>query len=138
MSITNLELVRDALSLINVLGIGESAEPEQSEHALRKLNQLMEDWKEDGVDLQYHPQSMDDLAAECPIPADTELAVTHYLAIAIAPHYGKPLGPGLLSLADKYYGRLTRVAVTEQMKPASMSHLARGEGDWYDFDITTG
>lgn len=134
MTIANVDLVRDALSLINVIGIGEAAEPEQSEHALRKLNQILEDWKEDGVDLQFYPQTMDDLASNCPIPPDAELAVTHYLAIAVAPHYGKPVSRELLALADRYYSRLTRVAVSEKLEPVDMSHMSRGEGqDVYPF-----
>ena len=137
MSITNLQLVRDALSLINVIGVGESVEPEQSEHALSKLNQILDDWKADGVDLQFYPQTMDDLASDCPIPSDSELAVTHYLAIAVAPHYGKQISPALISLAGKYYSRLVRVAMVEQQKPISMSHMPRGEGSWIVSKILT-
>ncbi len=138
MSITNVQLVRDALSLINVIGVGEAAEPEQSEHALLKLNQILDDWKADGVDLQFYPQTMDDLASNCPIPSDSELAVTHYLAIAVAPHYGKPISPALMALAGKYYGRLVRVAMVEKQQPISMSQMPRGEGDWPVTNILTG
>ena len=129
MSITNAELIRDALTLINVLGVGEAAEPEHTEHAIRKLNSLLADWEADGVNLQYYPQTMDDLGAECPIPDDSILAVTYYLAFALAPNYGKQVSQEMTSLGATYYGRLTRDSVKSKMKPATLENLPVGEGE---------
>lgn len=138
MSITNAELIRDALTLINVLGVGEAAEPEHSEHAIRKLNALLADWEADGVNLQYYPQTMDELGAECPIPADAELAVTYYLAFALAPNYGKQVSQEMTSLASSYYSRLTRESVLAKMKPSNTSGLPVGEGQSATWNIYDG
>jgi hypothetical protein len=128
MSISNADVIRDALTLINVLGVGEAAEPEHSEFALRKLNALLADWEADGVNLQYYPQTMDDLGADCPITDDSVLAVTYYLAFALAPSYGKQVDPKMLALGAQYYGRLTRESVKAQMQPVDLSNLPVGEG----------
>lgn len=128
MSITNAELIRDALTLINVLGVGEAAEPEHSEFALRKLNSLLADWEADGVNLQYYPQTMDELGAQCPIPDDAELAVTYYLAFALAPSYGKDVDQKMVVLGAQYYGRLTRDSVLAKMQPVAIDNAPVGEG----------
>jgi hypothetical protein len=136
--ITNAELIRDALSLINVLGVGEAAEPEHSELALRKQNALLADWEADGVNLQYYPQTMDDLGAVCPIPDDAVLAVTYYLAFALAPHYGKPVSQEMTTLGGSYYSRLTRDSVLSKMQVADMSNLPVGEGQRSGSSILNG
>jgi P22 tail accessory factor len=136
--ITNAELIRDALILINVLGIGEAAEPEHSEHALRALNALLADWEADGVNLQFYPQTMDELGAQCPIPDDAELAVKYYLAFALAPGYGKQVDPKMLALGAQYYGRLTRESVISKMQPASLTNLPIGEGQRIVTNIVDG
>lgn len=130
MSTTTVELIRDSLTLINVLGVGDAAEPEHSEFALRKLNALLADWEADGVNLQYYPQTMDEIGATCPIPDDAILAVTYYLAFALAPSYGKEVDPKMLALGAQYYGRLTRDSVKAQMQPADMSSMPVGEGQF--------
>ncbi len=136
MAITNVQLIRDALSLINVLGVGEAAEAEQSEHALRQLNQIMEFWRTDGVDLQYYAQTVDDLGSDCPLPPDAELAVTHFLAIACAPHYGRQVSPALAALAELYYKTLTRVSEVERMQVVK-NIVPRGEADQENGGIST-
>lgn len=138
MSTSNAELIRDALTLINVLGVGEAAEPEHSEFALRKLNALLADWEADGVNLQYYPQTMDELGADCPITDDSVLAVTYYLAFALAPSYGKQVDPKMLALGSQYYGRLTRDSVKAQMQPSDLSNLPVGEGYCRRGSITDG
>lgn len=137
MSITNAELIRDALTLINVLGVGEAAEPEHSEFALRKQNALLADWEADGVNLQYYPQTMDELGAQCPIPEDSILAVTYYLAFALAPSYGKEVDPKMLALGAQYYSRLTRESVAARMQP-SVPSVPVGEGQRIIGDILNG
>lgn len=138
MSISNALLIRDALTLINVLGVGEAAEPEQAEHAIRKLNALLADWEADGVNLQYYPQTMDELGSDCPIPDDAELAVTYYLAFALAPNYGKVVSQEMSALGASYYGRLTRQSVVAKMQPVDMSDMPVGEGQSVRGDILNG
>jgi hypothetical protein len=139
MSTTNAELIRDALTLINVLGVGEAAEPEHAEFALRKLNALLADWEANGVNLQFYPQTMDELGAQCPITDDSILAVTYYLAFALAPSYGKQVDPKMVALGGQYYARLTRDSVLAKMRPAELDNLPVGEGQSYaGFNIYEG
>lgn len=49
--ITNADLLRNSLTLINVYGVGESIEPEHSSHALNKLNAVMSDWEATGIEI---------------------------------------------------------------------------------------
>jgi hypothetical protein len=126
------------LTLINVVGVGEPVEPEHSEFALRKLNALLADWEADGVNLQYYPQTMDELGAQCPIPDDAVLAVTYYLAFALAPSYGKQVDPKMLALGAQYYARLTRESVLAKMQPASLTNLPVGEGQFSTGSILDG
>lgn len=126
--ITNADLLRNSLTLINVYGVGESIEPEHSSHALNKLNAVMSDWEATGIDLNYCPQTMDELGSICPIPDEAELAVTYYLAFALAPHYGKQVNPAMVQLGSSYYARLLRNAVADVMTPARTDNLPRGTG----------
>jgi hypothetical protein len=135
---TNAELIRDALSLINVLGVGEAAEPEHSELAVRKLNALLSDWEADGVNLQFYPQTMDDLGGNCPVPDDAILAVTYYLAFALAPHYGKVVSQEMSTLGAGYYARLVREGVVSRMKPVDLSNVPVGEGQFRRGNILNG
>ena len=138
MSITNAELIRDALSLINVLGVSEAAEPEHSELAVRKLNALLSDWEADGVNLQFYPQTMDELGAACPLPDDAVLAVTYYLAFALAPHYGKVVSQEMSALGAGYYARLIREGVVSRMKPMDTANMPVGEGQFSRGNIFNG
>lgn len=137
MSITNVKLIRNALSLIKVLRVGEAAEAEHSEMGMDKLNALLADWEADGVNLQYFPQTIDDLGNDCPIPNDAELAVTYYLAFALAPHYGKQIDPAMVTLGEKYYARLTRDAVSEKLIEVRVARPASEAGSG-SYDITHG
>lgn len=127
MPISNVDLIRDSLSLIKVLRVGASAEIEHSALGLRKLNALLAEWEANGVNLQYYSQTIDQLGNTCPIPDDAQLAVTYYLGFALAPHYGKEIDPAMMALGQKYYDRLTRESVNEKLKEARLN-LPRGEG----------
>lgn len=122
---TNL-LIQDALGLLGVLQETEVMTAEQGQHGLRALNELMADWQQDGIDLQYYEQTS--LAEDTPIPDHAALAVKYYLAMALAPYYGRPVPPEFLALGSRYYNRLVRDAAVAAMRPADMSHIPRGSG----------
>lgn len=117
-------LIQDALGLLGVLQETEVMSAEQGAHGLRALNELMADWQQDGIDLQYYFQSS--LADDAPIPDHAALAVKYYLAMALAPFYEKRVSPEFIALGSRYYARLVRDAVVSAMRPADMSHMARG------------
>lgn len=131
MAISNADLIRDSLSLINVLGEGRNATAEQSAHALQVLNHLMADWEADGVELDYYPQT--ELSDETPIPDNAVAGVKGFLAAALAPYYGKQLSPEFLATNGKFYARLVRDSVRDSM-PEMSSKLPYGTGQRYWWD----
>ena len=136
MSISNTQLISDALGLLGVLQETEVMSPEQAQHGLRVLNELMADWEQDGIDLQYFEQSS--LAEEAPIPNHAVMAVKYYLAMALAPFYAKPVPPEFLSIGAEKYARLRRDSVKQYVRPTDLTHLHQGEG-WGEFvDIMNG
>ena len=54
MSITALEMIADALRLVNVIDEVKAPSAEQAVNGLRTLNQLMADWEKDGIRLGWH------------------------------------------------------------------------------------
>lgn len=128
---TNLEIIQDALEAIGVIGETATPSAEQGAHALRKLNQMMEQWEEDGVKLNYFAQT--DTGEECPIPAYAEVGVYSALAMRLAPTYGAEVSAELASMADKGYQTILRKVV--KAPEADMSHMP---GAFHQWNIETG
>jgi hypothetical protein len=126
---TNLQIIEDALRDINVISEIESASPEQGQHGLRKLNQMMEASKEMGVDIGWFSQTL--TTATAPIPDWAELGITAGLSIAMAPKYGASISVEIASIADTFTSMIQRKIISERMKNADMSHMPTGEGDYY-------
>lgn len=132
---TNITLIEDALRDINVLAGSDTASASQGQYGLRKLNQLMEAWKEDDVDIGWFAQSSTTDTA--PIPDWAEIAVTAGLAILLAPKYGATVSGELATIADNSINRIKRKLISEKQKGADMSHLPRGSGIYGSgYDIT--
>jgi len=136
MSITNITLIGDALREINVISETDDPSSEQGAYALRKLNQMMELWKEDGIDLGYYSQSS--TSAACPIPDWSELGVTTSLAVACAPKYGASISIELAAVAKSTYDTILRKSISEKLDNTDMSHLPSGAGHYGSrYDINT-
>jgi hypothetical protein len=123
---TNLEIVQDALEALGIIGETATPSAEQGSHALRKLNQMMEQWEEDGIKLGYFAQT--DTTQDCPIPLYAERGVAASLAIFLAPTYGASVSAELADQADKGFQTILRKAV----KPpeADMSHMPGAFHHW--------
>ncbi len=128
---TNAEIITGALRLLGVLNEVQTASAEQSASALLVLNDIMADWEQDGIDLQYYAQTSS--TAETPIPAHANAAVRYFLAFALAPEYGRQVSQEMYAAGEKFYRRLTRDAVNQVMRE-SVTDLPRGEGASY-YDI---
>lgn len=126
MSITNTQLITDALREIKVLDETESPSAEQGDDGLRKLNQMMELWEEAGIRLEYFEQTA--LSATCPIPAYAETGVTCALAIRLASTYEARVSAELASVAQTAMGVITRKAVSAALPVATMDNRPRAEG----------
>ena len=131
---TNLQFVNDALSLISVLPEGQNASAEQGDIALRTANELVDEWAEDEIAVNWSPQTS--LTDECPLSGIEMTAVKHHLAIRLCPHYGREPNPSLIAIAQGAYGKLQRQQLVRRVEPVSLS-LPREEGLRGGYNIYT-
>lgn len=136
MAITNEVLIRDALGLLGVLTETQNASAEQATHGLRVLNELLAEWEQSGIDLQWFEQ--DTLAEECPLPPNSVSAVKYNLAIALAPYYTREIPSTIGVRAEQYYQTVLRDAVRARLVPADVSSLPMGSGSRGDYDVESG
>lgn len=125
----NLTIIEDALREINVISEIDSASAEQGSFCLRRLNQMMEVWREDGAEIGYFTQST--TTDTIPIPDWAELGVTAALAIAIAPTYSATVSAELVAIAAAASTMITRKSLAERQQGADMRHLPAGSGNFF-------
>lgn len=130
------DLIDDALALLNVIAETEEASPEQCKLCIRKLNAMLAQWELDQIDLQWSAVTMADLSSPAPLEAGAELAVTYYLAFAVAPHFRRTVTPEMLAAGKAFYDSLLRRAMTDQMVEVHVQR-AFGDGQTILTDITT-
>lgn len=137
MSITNAQLINDALRELNVISEVDTASSEQGTYALRKLNQMMEIWRENGIEVGYFAQTT--TTDTCPIPDWAEGAVTLSLALVCAPKYGASISGEMAAAGDQAMTMVQRKAINESLQNTDMSHLPIGAGHIGDgyYDINT-
>ena len=133
---TNLIIIEDALRDINVISEIDSASAEQGSFCLRRLNQMMEVWKEQDIDIGWFAQTS--TADTIPIPDWAELGVTNSLSILCAPNYGASVSLELAAIADVAVGVILRKSLSEKLENADMSHLPIGAGRGVRHNILTG
>lgn len=134
---TNVTIISDSLRLIGVIGETQTAEAEQGTNALRKLNQLMETWAAEGVEVGYFAQTA--TADTCPIPAWAERGVTARLAKALLADYpSAQLSADMLDDEQNGVAVIRRVVHYQNREPLDMSHMGLGEGRSQRGDILNG
>jgi hypothetical protein len=132
---TNILLITDSLREIGVIAETESPSAEQGEHALRAMNQMLEQWEADEIRLEFFAQSS--TTDTCPIPAYAERGVKLMLAIELAPTYGATVSIELATKASEAFGTIRRTAVLLKL-PSVKPDRPRGEGQSYRQRILTG
>ncbi len=132
---TNLTVIEDALGDIGVISEIDSASAEQGSFCLRRLNQMMEVWKEDGVDIGWFAQTS--TTATIPIPDWAEIGVTAALSIAVAPRFGATVSQELIAIADVSAGMILRKSLAENLTGLDMDHLPMGAGNVHRHNIIT-
>ena len=133
MAITNIQVITDALRLINVISEIDTPSAEQGSHALRRLNQMIAQWEVDTVKFGYFAQSS--TTDTCPIPDWAERGVTGQLALDLCPTYGASISAEGAKLADEGWTTILRTAMNLKLRPSDLTHLG---GNSYLYDITTG
>ena len=118
---TNLAIIKASLQMLGVLNEVETPSAEQGQLGLTVLNDLLEDWSGQEIDIGQWPQT--DLAAEFPGAPNTEGAVKANLAIWLAPYYAVGVSPPVVAMASSGFNRLLRDAMVAQLEAADMSHM---------------
>ena len=125
---TVVSIIGDSLREINVISEDEAPSAEQGSFALRRLNQMLEAWTEDDIELGYFKQSA--TTATIPIPEWSELAVIKMLSINLAPNYGASVSAELVNTASDAYGMLLRKSIAEKQRGGNMDTMPQGEGKY--------
>ena len=118
---TNLELITGALRKLNVINEIETPSAEQGAKCLEALNDMMEQWEENDIKLQYFAQSQTSATFPCPAYANT--GVRAALAIRVAVDFGATVSIELAAEYDSGYSTICRKNVIRQLEEASMAHL---------------
>jgi hypothetical protein len=126
---TLLSVIDDALRDINVISEVDTASAEQGKYALRRLNQMMDLWRETkDIDLGYYNQT--DTSGDIPVPDWSLLAVTTGLTMAIAPKYGASVSAELAAVAGTSIGGVQTKLQVEKKKGVDLSYLPVGAGHY--------
>lgn len=131
----NLDFINDALTLINVLPEGQNASPEQGATAMRFANELVDEWADDGLDLNWTPMTA--LTDENTLAGSELTALKYALAINLCPIFGREPPPALVAIAGKSYTTLLRLQIARTLEPVELA-LPRSEGGQGGYDILTG
>lgn len=124
---TILEVIEDSLRDLNIISEVDNASPEQGKYGLRKLNQMMNMWRETkDIDLGYFDQ--DATNGTIPIPDWSLLAVTSGLSIVIASKYGASVSPELAAVANASIGGVQTKLQVEKKRGVDLSYLPVGSG----------
>jgi hypothetical protein len=138
---TIIDLITDALLEIGVINETETPSAEQGQHALRKLNQILETWEETkSIKLGWSEQT--DISATAPLPPYAERGVTLKLAMALAPSYGgaASVSPALIAEFTEEFANIGRKAALKVVTERDTRNMPAGEGDLTRgvFNILTG
>lgn len=123
---TVLELITDALRLLNVIDENESPSAEQGVKGLRTLNQMMAQWARDGIRLGWYPQT--DLQGTAPIETADERGVTFNLAVEYAAFYGIEPAGKVTEIATQTYGALAKAH--QRYFESDVSFLPMGDAQY--------
>lgn len=120
-----IELITNAFRLRNVIDSSQVPDPEQGASAVMLLNQLMEELRVNGTDLQYIPIPFGQVGNDLTIPKYAEGGITAALAIRIVA--GAAITPELQAQHDSGMGTILRKSMTANLQPPSMAHIPAGE-----------
>lgn len=134
---TNLDLVTGALRLLGVVGETDTPSAEQGRDSLVVLNNMLELWTEDEIQLGWFEQTS--TTADAPLPKWAHMGVKAKLAQALQAVYpASSLAPWVFDDSLNGYGTILRKCIVEQLKPADMSSMPNGSGKFGSgYDITT-
>lgn len=123
---TNVQLIEGSLRDIGVIAEGQTVSAEQGSVALTRLNQLMESYAAEDLNVGYFAQTS--TTDTLPLPAWAERGIRSKLALDLLTIY--PSGQSSPMLTDDElngFGVIRRICMVAKLKPANMTHLGLGE-----------
>ena len=93
-------VIRRALLSLGVLRAGESSTPAEAADALDTLNDMLNSWRQEGIDLEHLDLA---LADNLPYPDDHILCFWTNLAVLLAPQFGVQVSPIIGGMARRSY-----------------------------------
>ena len=132
---TNQAVIDQALGELGIVEAGDSANATDSATALNQLNNMMAQWAENDMDLDWFPQNT--LADEAPVERWALGGIISSLAIECAPEFRVPVSGDLMGKADRGKSTILNRLINTSLEPSDMTHLnlgSRGHG----YDIETG
>jgi hypothetical protein len=94
---TYRDIVNQALRELGVLHSGEVANADEGANGLTALNQMLNSWLYDGIDLEHITAT--GLTDVLPYPDDHHSAFAYNLAMRLAPQFGVAPTPVLIAMA---------------------------------------
>jgi hypothetical protein len=127
MSRTNVDIIESAYKLLGVVGESQSVSAEQGATGLDTLNQLMNAWAVEDIQLGYFTQTS--TTDTCPIPDWAEMGVISALAQQLFTVYPSvQINPGLNDDNGNGIGVIKRICLNNKLNGVDMRHLGYGDG----------
>ncbi len=122
---TAQELINGALRLIGVIAAGETPSADESADALAAFNAMIQNWNEGiakalagsyaSVIYTFNPlATYSDLSDTISLPGGWLRALRYNLAVDLAPEYGRPLDPAVVTMANQ-----SRIALMTVVGPVA-------------------
>lgn len=128
-------IISDALRSLSVIEEDETPSDSMYDIGLRRLNQMLESWAVDGIDIGYFTQDSEDNTI--PVPLWAEQAITDKLAVKLSDDFQAPLQSTLIMAANEGYNFIIRTVLNNKSITSDMSHLPQGSsGRWNIEDDT--
>jgi hypothetical protein len=131
-----LDLLTPAAKSFGLIGETDQLSAEQGATGVRKLNRMMAELAEDGIDLGYNPKA--NTATTLELPLGHVAGIEAMVAVRWCGDYGLPVPPAVLETARDSHNRLLGQAIRAQIERAVSSTLPAGEGQRGGYDITRG
>ena len=103
---TARDLITQSLRTLGVLHSGETPSAEEANDGLTSLNQMLNSWLYDGIDMEF--TTLTSLNDTIPYPDDQIGPIRYNLAVTMSPDYGVPVTPAMAALAQQGYLQLKR------------------------------
>ena len=132
---TNQNLIDRALGKLGIVEAGESANATDSATALDILNDMLMEWAQKDLDLNWFTQ--DTLGDTAPLPKWAVKGVIANLAVACATDFRSPIPNDLAVEARQGKRTIGNTLINLALEGADMSHLPQGQGIAGRYDINT-